>query len=74
VSAAESARHAQALPPVTLHPVQGADVWCECGAGGYADDVTFYAYDIGRGWAYACPSCALKAIGDGSAVLSGGGL
>jgi hypothetical protein len=53
---------------ITLHPVKGPDCWCECGAGGYSD-VTFYAYGIGGGWAYACPSCALKSIGDGSAVI-----
>jgi hypothetical protein len=51
-----------------LTPVQSIDAWCECGAGG-CSDVTFYAYGIGGGWAYACPSCALRTVSEGKARI-----
>jgi len=63
-----------APPPVTLirlplHDPSRDFEPCEgCGALLSAE----YCYGIGGGWAYACPACALKSIGDGSAVLSGG--
>ena len=58
---------------VILHPVKAfPDAWCEaCGAGGYDEsaDLSFYAYGIGGGWAYACPSCALKSVSEGKARI-----
>lgn len=40
---------------------------CECGHFiGYG---ACYVYDIGGGVALACPSCTLKSVSDGSAVL-----
>jgi hypothetical protein len=62
------------LPPVVLHRIEtGATVVASCECGRLIVNGPAYAYDIGGGEAYACASCALKSIGDGSAVLSGGG-